>query len=196
MVDSHSQEKNKNTWRYLSFVLMGVLAVGFSFPQAFAHVTNNASHNLIHVLEALELLQADVDDIQNDLGDVKTAVGNTKSIKLDTSLSPEFGDVVLVLLPPEPGKTYSGQILGWFAGGPGYNENLIDIFCSYGDGTGDEARVLADNVITGQNFNSAFACNALYIQVVDKDGEAPYAPARIEATIQYTESLDVTTIGT
>lgn len=41
-----------------------MLAVGFSFPQASAHITNNMAHGFQHILDALSVLQSDVDDIQ------------------------------------------------------------------------------------------------------------------------------------
>lgn len=42
------------TWKYLSIGLVAILAAGFTFPQAFAHVTNSLSHNYYMSCRAFE----------------------------------------------------------------------------------------------------------------------------------------------
>jgi hypothetical protein len=52
------------TWKHLSIGLMAMLAVGFSFPQAFAHITTSLSHNVGHLLEVLNAIRTDVGAIK------------------------------------------------------------------------------------------------------------------------------------
>ena len=51
-------------WKYSTIGLLAVLAVGFSFPQAFAHVTTSLTHNVGHILTAIAQVQDDIDDIK------------------------------------------------------------------------------------------------------------------------------------
>jgi hypothetical protein len=73
-----------NTWKYLSIALMAVLAVGFSFPQAFAHVTSSLTHNFGHVLDAVNAIKSDIGAIKAKTNNLPTdpasnSVVNTRS---------------------------------------------------------------------------------------------------------------------
>ena len=72
-------EFRNNKWKYSTIGLLAVLAVGFSFPQAFAHVTNNLSHNVEHVLAAVAALQASVDSVQTDVNSIQSDVTDMKN---------------------------------------------------------------------------------------------------------------------
>jgi hypothetical protein len=61
MANSQLYEKR---WKYLSIGLMAILALGFSFPQAFAHVTTDMKHGLEHVIALLNGINTKVTDIQ------------------------------------------------------------------------------------------------------------------------------------
>jgi hypothetical protein len=63
MATSHSYEKK---WKYVSIGLMAVLAVGFSFPQAFAHITSDMKHGVEHVIALLNAIKAKTDNLPSD----------------------------------------------------------------------------------------------------------------------------------
>ena len=52
------------TWKYVSIGLIAILAVGFTFPQAFAHMTSNLSHNIGHIVDLLNAIQGDTSAIK------------------------------------------------------------------------------------------------------------------------------------
>jgi hypothetical protein len=62
MANSHYEKK----WKYVSIGLMAVLAVGFSFPQAFAHVTSDMKHGVEHVIALLNAIKAKTDTLPSD----------------------------------------------------------------------------------------------------------------------------------
>jgi hypothetical protein len=50
---------------------MAILAGSFSFPQAFAHVTNNVNHVLAHIFDNTQLIEANTDNLLlAGLGDI------------------------------------------------------------------------------------------------------------------------------
>jgi hypothetical protein len=50
---------------------MAILAVSFSFPQAFANVTNNVNHVLAHIFDDTQLIEANTDNLLlAGLGDI------------------------------------------------------------------------------------------------------------------------------
>lgn len=95
MATSHFSEKK---WKYVSIGLMAVLALGFSFPQAFAHVTSDVRHNfqdLVNLVVGIDTkvsaikaktdtnldatvssraTQTSVDGLQGDVDALQTAV--------------------------------------------------------------------------------------------------------------------------
>lgn len=77
MVDSTKK------WKYLSIGLMAVLATGFSFPQAFAHITTDTQHMLEHIYKFAR-------NIQNKVTDIEVKVDGIKS-NTDLLSDPGFG---------------------------------------------------------------------------------------------------------
>ena len=65
--------ESKKVWMYSTIGLAAILAVGFSFPQAFAHITSTVPHAFQHILDALAPLQADVDNLQTDVDDLQSS---------------------------------------------------------------------------------------------------------------------------
>jgi hypothetical protein len=53
----------KNKWKYTTLGLMAILAAGFSFPQAFAHMTNNVNHVLAHIFDNTQSIEAKTDNL-------------------------------------------------------------------------------------------------------------------------------------
>ncbi|WP_415280660.1 hypothetical protein [Candidatus Nitrososphaera sp. FF02] len=80
MANSHSYEKK---WKYVSIGLMAVLAVGFSFPQAFAHVTSDMKHGVEHVIALLNGINTKVTDIQEKV--TALSDGSGSGFKIETS---------------------------------------------------------------------------------------------------------------
>ncbi|HLA22369.1 MAG TPA: hypothetical protein VJZ17_02870 [Nitrosopumilaceae archaeon] len=81
-------------WQLLSVVILAVVVVGLSFPEAFGHATNSVSHGFQHILDALTAiaaqitnLDADVADLNTDLGDVQTTVD---AIETDLEVKKKF----------------------------------------------------------------------------------------------------------
>jgi len=77
--------------KYMSIGSLAILAAGFSFPQAFAHVTNSLSHNMNHVMEALGIIDSNVDAIKaktdnlpNDPADQSLIDSQLEGIQSDT----------------------------------------------------------------------------------------------------------------
>jgi uncharacterized protein YjbI with pentapeptide repeats len=64
-MDKYSERK----WKYLSFVLMGILAagsVGLLVPQASAHITNNAAHMAEHIYNFVDGIEAKTNNLPSD----------------------------------------------------------------------------------------------------------------------------------
>jgi len=84
-------------WQLLSVVILAVVLVGFSFPQAFGHATNSVSHGFQHILDAIVALAtqitgiaADVDNVEEDVADVQTTVD---AIETDLEVKKKFYSV-------------------------------------------------------------------------------------------------------
>jgi hypothetical protein len=78
MANSQSSEKR---WKYVSIGLMAILALGFSFPQAFAHVTSDMKHGIEHVIALLT-------DIQTKVTGIKTVVDTNLDTKVSSRATP------------------------------------------------------------------------------------------------------------
>jgi hypothetical protein len=110
MATSHFSEKR---WKYVSIGLMAVLAVGFSFPQAFAAPIDTA-------LSIVKDIQAKVTNTTFGLQAIKNAVDtkasqatvDTLSSKLEMVRTVTLNDMQvpdteqIVLLPITPGQAY------------------------------------------------------------------------------------------
>jgi hypothetical protein len=57
----------QNKWKYATIGMLAILAAGFSFPQAFAHVSNNTGHMLQHIYEIVTGIDTKVDQLQADV---------------------------------------------------------------------------------------------------------------------------------
>jgi hypothetical protein len=131
---------SQNKWKYATIGLMAVLAVGFSFPQAFAHVTTSLTHNVQHILGALSALQSDVDSMQSDIealdADVQSidskldAISNVKSFTtvLDAS-NEEF--VILEAATSVSTAVVSGTVR-FEASGVTENDTNLTFLCDSG----------------------------------------------------------------
>jgi hypothetical protein len=57
---------SQNKWKYTTISLMAILAVGFSFPQASAHITSNTQHMLQHIYNFVDGIEAKTDNLPED----------------------------------------------------------------------------------------------------------------------------------
>src|SRR5574341_755328 len=64
-----STNNESRRWKYLSFALIGILAVGgvaASFPQAFADITSNVNHMLTHIYNFVDGIEAKTNNLPAD----------------------------------------------------------------------------------------------------------------------------------
>jgi hypothetical protein len=78
-------------WKYLSISLMGILATGFLFPQAFAHVTTDMKHGLEHVLALLTGIDTKVTAIKAKTDNLPSNPASTTDITTKT-----YGSKVII----------------------------------------------------------------------------------------------------
>ncbi|HKZ62546.1 MAG TPA: hypothetical protein VJZ68_09065 [Nitrososphaera sp.] len=79
--------ESKNIWKYSTFGLLAVLAIGFSFPQASAHVTNSTMHMLQEIYNFVDGIEAKTNNLPSDPASEtsvntrasQTSVGNLQS---------------------------------------------------------------------------------------------------------------------
>lgn len=206
-----------NTWKYLSMGLLAILAIGFSFPQAFAHITNNTQHMLSHIYNFVDGIEAKTDNLPDDPADQSQIDTQLESIQSDTDdiqlsidslpggggTSPKSIDVFLVsgsdprdpnffreLLPFTPGKTYSGHINGHLTVDA---SDRVEIFCAVG---GERQLTVVASVANHgtsdlvHTFSEDFACDDLRLDITGTFGGG--TTSTVIATIQYVESTDLT----
>lgn len=72
-----NSQLSEKRWKYVSIGLMAILALGFSFPQAFAHVTSNMQHGMEHAIALLT-------DIQTKVTGIKSTVDTNLDAKVSS----------------------------------------------------------------------------------------------------------------
>jgi hypothetical protein len=106
-----------SSWKYLSIGLMAILAVGFSFPQAFGNITNNTQHMLQHIYNFVDGIEAKTDNLPSDPASntvVNTRASQESVDNLQTTVNAISTDVQDVL-----SKVDSDQmLLRWQFSGP------------------------------------------------------------------------------
>jgi hypothetical protein len=112
MANSQLYEKR---WKYVSIGLMAVLALGFSFPQAFAHVTSDMKHGLEHVIALLTDIQTKV-----------TGIKSTVDTNLDAKVSSRATQTSVNSLQSDVDALQSA-VAGIGSGGSGSNCVTIDV---------------------------------------------------------------------
>ena len=56
-------------WKYLTVGVLAILAVGFSIPQASAHITNGTQHMLQHIYNFVDGIEAKTENLPTDPAD-------------------------------------------------------------------------------------------------------------------------------
>lgn len=191
---------SQNKWKYSTIGLLAILAVGFSFPQAFAHVTSSVSHNVTHILDALAVIDSNVDDIKaqtdnlpadpassTDISNAVADIGATQSVRIDVTVNPADGDTqIITLIPSESGKTFSGVVSMRF--NPQTTGNVETLFCNT---IGANEVILADTS-SFVDFSGSFACSKLTLALVDLSDGTDDPALNVSGAVQYTTSSDVT----
>lgn len=126
-------EFSKNKWIYSTIGLLAVLAVGFSFPQASADVTNNLMHMVMHIFDNTEEIKADVEDIKektdnlpNDPASESDITGRDYPISVSGVVSSSEGQVVLL---QHKTNAYGEKVSGYFTFFPHSDingDNMLD----------------------------------------------------------------------
>lgn len=123
MANSHFSEKK---WKYLSVALMGILATGFLFPQAFAAATTDS------ILAVVKDIQAKVNNATFGLQATSTKIDNLPGrILTFTNLQLNLGPPYIIL--PERSNLAYGIYVDITVSGLEGNE-VLSIFCNTGSG--------------------------------------------------------------
>ncbi|MGH9992763.1 MAG: hypothetical protein ACREAZ_08985 [Nitrososphaera sp.] len=204
-----SRFAQNSRWKYSTIGLLAVLAVVFSFPQAFAHVSNNTADMLNHIYQFVDGIEAKTDNLPSDpasstdvanaqnnintnsnaaISNAVSDIGRTKSVvtnvafDIDGELDAEDSFIVI---PETTDKTFSGHI-SLRATGMGINEDL-EVICKLADSTINIVHLTGPLVVA----NEDFACEKLTIRV--QTIPVSVATGNIYAVTQYVGSSGVTT---
>ncbi|MGH9876976.1 MAG: hypothetical protein ACREBU_04815 [Nitrososphaera sp.] len=189
---------SQKKWKYLSIGLLAILAVGFSVPQAFAHVTNSLAHNVGHIIDALTDLQSDVTDIMAKTDNLpsdpasESAVGTEHTVVIEERhIDPaDLTIETISVLPLESGKSYRGHLaLTVFGLGATDTTNSMAINCQTSGTTFSEY-----GYNSGLQIDQDFSCLSVDIDVLDNLGGTDAPALEINGVIQYVESSDITVI--
>jgi hypothetical protein len=78
-------EFSRNKWKYSTIGLMAILAVGFSFPQASAHITNSVQHVVSDIYNFVDTevlaIKAKTDNLPTDPADQSLVEGAITTAK-------------------------------------------------------------------------------------------------------------------
>ena len=81
-------------WKYSTIGLLAILAVGFSFPQAFAHISNNTADMLNHIYNFVDSLESSVSTLQSTANGIKA---KTDTIPSDIASSANVTDATTAI---------------------------------------------------------------------------------------------------
>jgi hypothetical protein len=142
---------SQNIWKYATFGLMAVLAIGFTFPQASAHITNSLSHNVAHILEA-------IGGVGTGVGEVNTAVGEVGDAVADVQEALNTGDYsqIQVITVSNEEEIFQGQAFD-------------ETFLSFTVPHGLEGKLLACQFNSSTEPDSGFLFISIDIELNDDD---------------------------
>jgi hypothetical protein len=154
---------SQNKWKYTTIGLMAVLAVGFSFPQAFAHVTTSLTHNVQHILTAISALQSEVDGLESDIEALADGVENidskieaTSNVKSFTTVLDASNDEFVIL---EASSSVSAAVVSgtvrFEASGVTENDTNLTFLCDSG----------GEGSLQDGQYEYHVSCEKIWIQV-------------------------------
>lgn len=203
VMGNYSEKK----WKYLSFALMGVLAVGLLAPQA------NAASKEIHqqIIDILNLnikpntdkiptvdanvgaIKSKTDSLPSDpasstaINNAELAIGTAKSVRVVKFDDPADGEVhTFALIPQVEGKTFSGSAIIQLFVPPGSG---INIFCNL-----PQVSTFLASVTGTKPVAFDFTCESIDAEVYDINDGAEAGQDGLRGIIQYTVSSDITDV--
>jgi len=193
----------QNSWKYATLGLVAVLAVGFSFPQASAHITNSLSHNVGHILDAIAALQSDVNGIETD---VNTIEGDVNTIEQSVGTLEQKAITVRIIAPedPEPyeilpldnenNRVYHGHLNGILTV-VGDDTTSVGIYCALNIANAPLLTIAKLDGVDGQTVSigvdEEFSCTSMRIEVV---GSSSPSPINADLVVTYNEIDGLTEI--
>jgi hypothetical protein len=203
---------SKNKWKYSTIGLLVVLALGFSFPQAFAAASLDSVYSIVKDIQAkindstfgLQAIknaigngasQTSVNSLQSTLSGVQTTVNGEKPLSLvvDKSLTipKNTGLPWITLLPNVAGKTYSGHIT---LASKGDGDTGAIASCFYGDGQADWFYIDSARSHDGAIVNFDFSCASLRLNPFN-NSQDDSEEAHLVGVVQYQISSSITNIS-
>jgi hypothetical protein len=204
MIESFSQNK----WKYTTIGLAAVLAIGFSFPEAFAAASLDSVLSIVKDIQtkvnnlsgpsgSISTLQTQITSIKTktdnlpadpaseeaiteSIDEAVTQVGARKAAIIEYDLNPNGATIPRVPLPFEEGRTYAGSLDITVKAD---SDGQVFILCFVGGGLHGFSMELND----GDRINRDFVCKSISINLSDlSDNDEP---SHVEAfgMIQYVE---------
>ena len=181
-------EFSKNKWKYSTINLLAVLAIGFSFPQASAHVTNNVMHMVTHIFDNTEEIKETTNDIESQIEGLEGKVVKG-TIDLGNVPVDECEDVTVVSEFPSGIKGRAGIALN------SASIDLVRFSAVYGGVAGELVEIgeSTDATETHAQFDFISDNGQLFIRVCDLSADGDDAGAyRVGYSVIYTTIEDVT----
>ena len=201
-------EFQKNKWKYTTVGLAAILAVGFSFPDAFAAASIDSVLSVVKDIQTkvnnLSGPSGSISTLQTDLTAIKTKtnelpddpaseeaivesidesvlqIGAAKAAIIEFEFDPNGFTIPRAPLAFEEGKTYAGSIDMRVSGD---SDGLVSVLCFVGGGY----HGFFQDLHAGDRINRDFVCRSISMNFSDlSDNDEP---SHIEATgmIQYVE---------
>lgn len=154
-----SGNRTKNTWKYLSFVLIGILAFGVAvtgLPKAAAGPPSGSVGE-----DMMKLFS----QIRDTLLGIDEQVNPSKGVNLlkNIELTPN-DETQVVVIPSQPDTIYVGTVNFGFAGNA---PDRIILDCGF---AGGELYDTATDPTTTGHLTFDFACSSLTLRLFDDDG--------------------------
>lgn len=190
--DDGPKKPTKNAWKYLSFVLMGILAFGVTvttLPQAMAKPPDGSPGEdmmmlLTQIRDAVLGVQETADEINEKTG--------FKTIEFDLNRNPsDDGNEVVEILPFVEDHAYTGHFeMALIAN----NGNDLIVSCgTENTGIGGFQIVRQEDGSSGA-FERDFTCASLSVVFVDRNDGTDAPDSFAVGILSYTETDEVTSI--
>jgi hypothetical protein len=174
-------------WKYATVVVAAALAVGFSFPQASAHVTSSTQHMLEHIYSHVRSISNNLEDVENKTDHLpsdpasQTNTGTTKAVLLEQIINPPDGDSISVLIADGAGDNSLSGHLSVVALGPA--DNTVQFQCIFG------SKNLVPFSESSASFGDLqFTCQELYVVVNDDPDFNDEDGADVSVLAQFVET--------
>lgn len=163
---------SKNVWMYSTIGLAAILALGFSFPQAFAadkthqEIIAILSNGISNILNAITGAKNDINtNTNNGISSLQAELETTTVVTTEEHLNPEqFQTEEFVIAQASPGKVLTGHTSLMMVSDV---DNIVNVQCDIGIlGT---IVLVPDEGPGPQKVNQDFNCYRLFVSVTDND---------------------------